>query len=181
LFHVNAVPGSKHIIPRVTLLRAYGELVSQHPEYQPRYLTLLNQLAATEPDNPVVLSALAQNSMSEGTAGDKEAAIRLLSRAVQLGSSSVNDFEDLGSLLAASGRTLEAITIVEEGMKLDPYDERLYKSLALLNISAHRYAQALEAMRRDLQLFPQDDFVRELIRKAEGAASAPSNAPTGRR
>ena len=37
----------------------------------------------------------------------------------------------------------------------------------MLDISAHRYPQALAAMKKDLELFPEDDFMRSLIEKAQ--------------
>jgi hypothetical protein len=167
LVHVNAVPGSKEPIAPVTLFRAYGELLTAHPEFREVYNRLLDQLARTDPDNLTVLSALGLRRMSEGTAEGREAATQYFSRAVQLGSDSVSDYQNLGSLLAEAGRTQEAITVVELGIKLDPYSERLYKALAALNISVHRYPQALAVMKNDLELFPEDDFMRSLIQKAQ--------------
>ncbi|HKV38017.1 MAG TPA: tetratricopeptide repeat protein, partial [Blastocatellia bacterium] len=178
LVHVNRIPGAADAIPPLTLLRAYGELLASHPEYRQPYLGVLDQLGRAEPDNPLVLSALAFRRMSEGTPEGREAAIRYGSRAIQLGSSSSADYENLGSLLADSGRTSEAITILELGIRLDPYDERLYKRLAQLNISVHQYARALEAMKKDLALFPQDDFMRSLVKKA-GQAEPPSGGLPG--
>jgi len=174
LVHVNAVSGAKDGIPARTLLGAYGELLGSHPEYRERYLGLLNQLAETEPNNPMVLAALGWKSMSEATPEGRDRAIRYFERAIELGSNSIIDYEYLGSLLSQAGRVSDAILVVERGIKLDPYDERLYKSLALLNISAHRYAQALEAMKQGLGLFPEDDFLRSLVQKAEQAPPAPS-------
>ena len=173
LVHVSARLGVKDAVGPLTLLQAYGELADSHPEYRERYLAVLNQLGASDPDNPLVLSALAQHSLDTGTPAGREAATRYWSQAIQLGSSAVGDYENLASLLADAGRTSEAITIAELGMKLDPYDERLYKRLAQLDIAGHRYPQALEVMKKDLELFPQDDFMRSLVKKAE-QAEAPS-------
>ena len=167
LVHANAIPGSKEPIPALTVFRAYSELLPAHPEFREAYNHLLDQLARTDADNVTVLSALGSRSMSEGTREGNEAATRYLSRAVQLGSSSVSDYQNLGSLLAEAGRTQEATAVVEMGIKLDPYDERLYKALAVLDISAHRYPQALAVMKKDLELFPEDDFMRSLIQKAQ--------------
>jgi hypothetical protein len=167
LVHVNAVPGSKEPVLPLAVFRAYGELLAAHPEFREAYNKLLDQLARTDPDNPAVLSALGSRSMTKGTPEGKDAAMRYLSRAVQWGSNSVSDYRNLGSLLGDAGRTQEATTVVELGIKLDPYDERLYKALAVLNISAHRYPQALAVMKKDLELFPEDDFMRSLIQKAQ--------------
>jgi hypothetical protein len=177
LVHVSAVPGSKEPVPPLTVLRAYSELLEAHPEFREPYNELLDQLARTDPDSLTVLSALGSRSMSEGTPEGKDAATRYFSRALQLGSSSVSDYQNLGSLLAEAGRTQEATTVVELGIKLDPYDERLYKALAVLSISAHRYAQALAVMKKDLELFPEDDFMRSLIGKAQ--ESTPPSTGSG--
>jgi hypothetical protein len=167
LVHVNAVPESKEPVQPLTVFVAYGTLLRARPEFREAYNHLLDQLARTEPDNLTVLAAVGSRSMSEGTPEGKGAAIQYLSRAVQLGSDSASDYRNLGSLLAQAGRTSEAIELMELGVKLNPYDERLYKALAALDISAHRYPQALAAMKRDLELFPEDDFMRSLIEKAQ--------------
>ena len=116
---------------------------------------------------------MAWRSLGKGTSEDREEAVGYLGRAIELGSSSVADYESLGELLGRAGRTQEAIATVRRGIQLDPYDDRLYKSLALLCISARRYSEAIVAMKKELDLFPQDDFMRALLKKAEAAQPAP--------
>jgi hypothetical protein len=174
LIHVNAIPGTRDAIPPLTLLTAYGQMLGSHPEYREHYLAVLNQLAQTEPNNPLVLASLAWKSMNEGTPEGRDAAIRYLSRAIELGSKSVTDYEYLASLLTQAGRGSEAIPLVERGIQLDPYNDRLYKALVRLDISPQRYTQALEAMKRALELFPEDDSLRSLVKKVEQAAPSPS-------
>jgi hypothetical protein len=171
LVHVNAIPGLKDAVSPLTLLKTYGELRVLHPEYREHFLALTNQLGKGEPNNPLVLSALALKSMDAGTAAGREAATRYWSRAIQLGSSWAADYENLGTLLAESGRTSEAITIIELGIKLDPYDKRLYTRLAEIDIEAHRYAQAIEVVKKDLEFFPEDDFMRSLVKRVEQGES----------
>ena len=180
LVYVNAPPDSKEPVPPLTLLQAYGELLPAHPEFREGYNRLLDQLARTEPDNLMVLSALGTRSMSEDTPAGKDAAIKCLARAVQLGSNSASDYESLGTLLGQAGRTTEAITVVESGLKLDPYNERLYKALALLDIRAHRYPEALAAMKKDLEVFPEDDFMRSLVQKAQDPSAPSANSNLNR-
>ena len=173
LVHVNAVPGEKRAPSPLVLLQAYGELMSSHPQYRERYLGLLDQLARTNPDNPAVLSGLAWRSLGKGTPEGREEATRYLWRAIELGSTSVADYESLGELLGRAGRTQEAIATVRRGIQLDPHDDRLYKSLALLCISARRYSEAIETMKKELRRFPEDDFMRMLVKKAQAAQTAP--------
>ena len=173
LVHVNAVPGEAKALSPLVLLQAYGELMGQHPQYRERYLSQLDQLARTDPENPLVLSGLAWRSMGKGTPEGREEAIRYLSRVVELGRASAADYESLGDLLGRSGRTTEAIATLESAIQLQPYNNRLYKSLALLCISARRYSEAIAAMKKELDLFPQDDFMRALLKKAQAAQAAP--------
>ena len=173
LVHVNAVPGAKDAVSPLVLLQAYGELMSSHPQYRERYLGLLNQLAETAPDNPLVRSGLAWSSIAKGTPEGREEAIRYLAQVVASGSAPAADYESLGELLGRSGRTEQAITTLQRGIHLYPYENRLYKSLALLCISAHRYSDALDAMKKELAIFPEDDFMRMLVKKAQAAPSSP--------
>ena len=150
LVHVNAVPGEGQALSPLVLLQAYGELMGSHPPYRERYLGLLDQLARTDPDNPVVLSGLAWRSIGKGTPESREEATRYLSRVVKLGAASAADYESLGDLLGRSGRTPEAITALQTAIRLYPYNDRLYKSLALLCISARHYSEAIAAMKKEL-------------------------------
>lgn len=175
LVHVNAIPGAKDSIPPQTLLHAYGELLGPHAELRQPFLALADQLGRANSNDPLVLSALAGKSMGLGTAAGKEEAARYWERAIQSGSSMVEDYENLGSLLPELGRADEAITIIELGIKLDPYQDRLYKRLAQLDIAAHRYPQALAIMKEDLEFFPQDDFMRSLVAKALGSPVPSAN------
>ena len=96
-----------------------------------------------------------------------------LSRAVAGGTTRAADYEKLADLLSKSARMLEAISVLEKGIKLAPYEERLYKKLSLIYISDRQYGKALETMRSTVQLFPEDGFMRELLRKAEHGSATP--------
>lgn len=171
LLHINAIPGAQDNIPPVTLLHAYGELLGPNPELREPFLDLVKQLGTPDSRDPWVLSALAQRSMGLGTTEGKEEAAHYWTLAIEQGSSLVADYENLGTVLGDLGRTQEAITILTLGIKLDPYNDRLYKRLAQLDIANHRYTDALAVMKEDVELFPQDDFMRSLLRKAEIADS----------
>jgi len=172
LIHLSAVSGSEQTpVPRLTLLKAYGELMDSHPVYRVRYNALLNQLAQAAPNDAFVLSALARSKLAEATPGATTAAVELLSRAMELGSTAAADFELLADMLARSGKTSQAISTLQRGLALNPYSSRLYKALALEYISIKAYREALRIMKRELELFPEDSFMRMLIRKAEAAKS----------
>ena len=173
LVHLNATPSAKDAVPPLTLLQAYGSLVDSHPEYRAHYLAVLGQLALTQPEHPLVLSGLAWKSLRDGTTGGQTAAIAYLTNAIEHGSVAAADFETLVDLLTRAGRTSEALAMAQRGIDLNPYDQRLYKSLALLNITARQYSDALAAMEKELDLFPEDDFMRGLVKQVHAASAGP--------
>ena len=167
LIHLNAVPGRIDRIPALTLFRAFAELAPKDAAYRPNYLQSLDEVARTDADNPEVLSALAWMHLADGPRHDETKAFDELSRAVAGGTTRAADYEKLADLLSKSARRSEAISVLEKGIKLAPSEERLYKKLSLIYISDRQYGKALETMRGTVQLFPEDGFMRELLRKAE--------------
>lgn len=174
LVHLNAIPGAAvTAVPPITLLRTYGELMTSHPEYRVRYDAVLNELAQTETQDVFVLSALARRKLSEGTPQGDTAALGYISRAVELGSTEASDYELLANLQTRSGNTTDAIATLQRGIALNPYSSRLYKVLALQFISKKAYPDALQIMRKELELFPEDSFMRMLVKKAESTTPGP--------
>jgi hypothetical protein len=170
IIHVNAVPGKENKpVPLLTQLQVYGELLSQRPDYQKRYLGVLNELSKTDIANSLVFSALARKHKLEGTAEGNRLAIQYLSKALEAGSTSENDYQDLAGLLIRAGEIDQAIATLKTGIEVAPFNGVFYKTLALQYIHQKNYAKALEAMKRHLDLFPEDNFMRKLIRQAESA------------
>ncbi len=167
VIHVNAVVGQeKEPIPLLTQLQVYGELLSIRPGYQKSYLAVLDQLSKSQPEHPLVLSALARKAKLEGTPEGTALAIQYLSKAVELGSTSVVDYQDLSSLLALAQRSAQAIQVLKKGIGLSPFNGFFHKALALQYIGQQDYPKALETMKQHLALFPEDSFMRNLIQQA---------------
>lgn len=167
LIHLNAIPNAKDAVPPLTLLEAYREVMGSHPAYRQRYAALLKQLVKTEPDNILVVEALAQEAVERGTPEGAGAAIRYFERAIELGSTSPTDLEELAGLLARSSRTTEAIDVLKKAVALVPYDVQLYRSLAENYFSLNRPAEAVAVLNQAVQLFPQDSAIRTLLQKSE--------------
>ena len=154
-------------IPQMTLWQAYAELMDRAPQYQIRYLALLDALTKTTPEEPLVEAALGRKALRESTPEGNQRAIRHLSRAVKLGFKGPAAFEDLAEALAREGRNDESIEALKRGMELSPYAPRLHKYLALRYIHAQRYDLAKQTMQHYIELFPEDGFVRQLLRNVE--------------
>ena len=169
LIHVSAIPSrDAATVPPLTLLQAYRTLsLNNYQEYEEPYARLLNQLAQSEPDSPVVLAALAQKLMASQTPQTRSDAIRYLSRAIQFGSTSPNDYLLLADLLARSNRTSEGIDILKKGILLAPYISEFYRSMADRFISMGLYSDAFDTLKKGIKLFPGDTALNILLKKAE--------------
>ena len=153
-------------LPKITLLQAYGELMAKAPQLQPLYLALLDELRESAPENPLVQAALGQKAFLEGAASNAQA-IEHLSKAVQVGFTSPSAFENLAEALVRAGRTPEAIEVLKQGIARMTYAPRLYKYLAVRYIDLKQNDRAKETLETYMGLFPDDDFVRGLLRNIE--------------
>jgi hypothetical protein len=170
VIHVNAIPGREtQPVPLLTQLQVYGELLSQRPSYRERYLAVLEELSKSAPEHPLVLSSLARKARLEETPGGNNQAIQYLSKAFERGSTSLVDYQDFAELLARAGQTERAIAILKHGIALSPFYPVFYKSLALQYIHQKEYPRALETMKRHVELFPEDAFMRNLLQQAQAA------------
>jgi hypothetical protein len=173
LVHLDAIPSqSADPPPQITLLQAYGQLSVNRREYVQRYFELAKQLEASEPSNTNVLEALAASALQERTAEGVAAATDYLARAIERGSSAPWDFEQLGTRLLRAQRFPEAEACLRKGVQRAPYDAKLYALLAESYVSTNRPREAAATLRQALQLFPQMDFLRELLNEVEQSSRA---------
>ena len=91
LVHLSANPAKQDAPSALTLLQAYGQVILAHPEYRPRYWAVAKRLQSTQPDNVLVLEALADNALQEKNGGGAELAIRYLQGAIQHGATDPSD------------------------------------------------------------------------------------------
>jgi len=179
LIHLSAIPGTEgEAVPPLTLLEAYFAVATKQPAYWPRYWALVDQLAKSQPDNPVVLGALARKALSEKSPGAADTAIQYLSRAIKSGSTFLDDYRLLANLLGRSGHLEEAVRLIEQATSLDPYQVVLYQTLAYGYLALGKRAEAMQILKQGLEIFPQDSALRGLMKKLEAEPSAgESNSP----
>jgi hypothetical protein len=164
LVHLNAVPERKDSTPSLlTILEAYAQLIEQYPQYRARYRAVANQLEALEPDNVIVLEALADGALAQGTAEANAAALRYLDRAVTNGANAPADYERLATLLAGAGRPGDAVKALQQGIRLAPYDVTLYRQLAGVYLALGRTSDEAAILRQANEIFPQDAAIRKLL------------------
>jgi len=174
LVHLNAVPGeANRVPPQLTLLQAYGQFGVERREYLQRYFEVAEKLEASEPNNVNVLEALAARSLQLRTAEGDHAAMGYLKAAIEHGSISAWDFEQLGRRLLKEQNFAEALSCLEEGIRRAPYDAMLYALLANAYMGLNQPQEAAATLRQASQLFPQMDLLRQLLREVELSGSPP--------
>ncbi len=166
---VNAPPGGTRAAPPLTLLRAYGELMGRQPLLRTRYTKLLDELARKMPNDAFVQGALGRKLLYDAPDNTRNIeALEHLEKAVKLGSVSTAVQQDLAEVLMRLNRLDESVDRLKFALRNEPYDPVLHKTLALRLITLKRYPEALEAMRRYVELFPEDDFMRGLLEEGSG-------------
>jgi len=138
--------------------------MGKHPEYEPRYLSILEDLARSGKPQPLVEAALARKMLQHGLTSNNDT-IDHLKRAIELGFKAPTVYEDLAEALLRADREADAVGPLEQGIEVAPYTPVLHKSLALRYINLKRYSQARKVLEQYVQLFPEDDFMRGLILK----------------
>jgi hypothetical protein len=162
-------------LPPVTLFRAYSQLVQLNGEYAAAFDSTLDALAKAGTQDPAVLTMMALKLMSADSPQAQAAAPEYFERAIAAGSIDPQNFELVATFQVQSGRTQDAIATVQHGLELNPYSPRLYRMLAALCISVKSYDKAIETMKKGLELFPEDSFLRSLMQKTESAKAQESN------
>ena len=157
-------------LPLLTLLQAYGELAENRPEYVGRYLKTLAQLEKAQPDEALVQAALGRRDLKNG---DFEAAVLHLRLALGKQSPAATTYADLADALTHLGQTEEALPLVEKAIELNPYNPVTRKMLVVQLIQGKQFARAHVALEHYLQIFPQDDFMRQMLARAEAKTARP--------
>ena len=127
LVHLSANPAKPTALPPLTRLQAYAQIILSHPEYRKSYWSLAQQLKATNAENVYVLEALADEAVLRHNAEGSSLAIRYLQAAVDHGATNPADFAELAELLVKAERLPDAMTVLRQGMQLDPHYVAFYQ------------------------------------------------------
>lgn len=146
-------------------MQAYGIVAEKGPQWMRKFEERLLEAAKEKPEEAVVLATLGRRSLREK---NYPQAIGQLQQALQRGWKVATTYEDLGEALGRAGQGERAIATLREGIAVAPFHPVLYKSLALRLIQAQRFAEAKETLTKYVELFPEDDFVRRLLKQVSG-------------
>lgn len=170
LIHVNPAqsPASgrdAEPLPLLTLLHAYGELAENRPEYVTPYLRVLAQLERTQPNDPLVQAALGRRDLKRG---EYPGAIDHLKRALEGRPPEETTYSDLADALTHIGQADAALPLIQKAIEINPFNPVTQKMLVVNLIQSKHYAAAREALEHYMEVFPQDDFMRQMLDRAEG-------------
>jgi hypothetical protein len=163
LIYLNGAPDG---LPRVTLLQAYAQLLERRPDYVPRYLALLEEARRSDPRHPFVLAALGRKALRESDPH----AVEYLTAAVAAGAISPVPYQDLAEAQTRAGQDAAAAATLREGLQRFPHAAVLHKLLSARYIALRDYPAARRTITGYLELFPEDLFMRDMLRKFDAAA-----------
>jgi hypothetical protein len=146
-------------------MQAYGMVAEKGPQWMKKFEERLGKAAVENPEDGLVLATLGRRALREKNYG---VAVEQLSRALERGWKVATTYEDLGEALARTGQNERAVGVLREGIAVAPFHAVLYKSLALRFIQMRQYGEAKETLEKYVGLFPEDDFVRRLLKQVSG-------------
>jgi tetratricopeptide (TPR) repeat protein len=160
--------GAQHL-PDVTKLSLYGELMARDPRLQQPYVGLLDRLAESSPNDPLVLAARGRRALLEKS----PQAVDLLQQAVRNGATSKATMIDLSEAQAGKGNGPDAISTLQQAQDLYPYSPEISKHLLLRLIQNKQYDRAKQILERYVEQFPEDDFMRSKLAQVRPSGAKP--------
>jgi tetratricopeptide (TPR) repeat protein len=164
LVHLNRVRGRADDLPALSLLEAYWEIGQRKPEYADAYQKTLSALSEQDPDHAAVQEGLGRRELA---AGNLDAAVAHLRRALALDPERGMAYSLLSEALARQDHLVEAIAASEKAVSIEPYKALYQKSLISHLVAARQYDKAVAAMEHYNQLFPEDEFMRKMLKIAK--------------
>lgn len=164
LIHLDPAPGAKDApLPKLTLLEAYGTLSTDHTEYVDAYLKLLKELEQSMPNAALVQAGAGRRELQNRNFATAE---EHLQRALKLGPPRATTYGDLAEALNQLGRKQEALDALNQAYALDPFNPQIQKARIGRLIDLKRYREALASIEHYVDVFPQDEFMRQMLARA---------------
>jgi hypothetical protein len=163
-------------VPAPVLLQAYDSLVREgRREFEPMLAEMSLRLSASPSSDPAILRVFARAEFRKGTGSAMLKAINDMERVFRLTSPNVDDYLLLGNLYSGTQRAKDAVQVLEQGRRSNPYFREIYELLATNYITLGQYGDALGVTQQGLQLFPDDSNLRTLEQKAKAVSLGPLN------
>jgi Flp pilus assembly protein TadD len=147
--------------PALIRLQAYALLKAEgKAQFVQPWLTTLAELEKSNPENAIVQASLGHRDLD----GHKYAeAISHLEHSLRLDPLQPLVYVDLSAAQDQSGERAGAILSARMAVTLEPFNPGIRKTLIYQLIQDKQYDQVEAEMEKYLQIFPEDDRMREML------------------
>lgn len=137
------------------LFKAEGKLQFVQP-----WLKTLAELETSNPENAIVQASLGQRDLDDHRYDE---AISHLQHSLRLDPLQPLVYVDLSAAQDQSGKRSEAIQSARMAVALEPFNPGIWKTLIYQLIQDKQYDQVEAEMEKYLQVFPEDDRMRQML------------------
>jgi hypothetical protein len=173
LLHLSAPFGQREdlrSVPPLVLMQAYDSLTRDgHEEFRAPLDQILDQVARTNPADPLVLRALARRAAAQDSPAQRERAVQYMTQAMRVSPANIDDLVFLAELNIGQNRSREAVDLLEKARAMNPNVREVYELLAAQFMALGDYRSALSVLRGGIELFPDDSKLLALDQKARSA------------
>jgi len=151
--------------PALIRLQAYAQFKAQGKEqFAQSWRTTLAELEKSNPENAIVQASLGHRDLEDHQYAE---AISHLERSLQLDPLQALVYVDLCAAQDQSGKREEAVQSARKAVALEPFNPAIRKTLLYQLIQDKQYDQVEAEMEKYLQLFPEDDRMRQMLALAK--------------
>jgi len=142
-------------------LQAYALLIAEGKEQfvQP-WLRTLAGLETSNPRNAIVQASLGHRDLDDHKYAE---AVSHLEQSLQLDPLQPLVYVDLSAAQDQSGKRDEAILSARKAVDLEPFNPGIRKTLIYQLVQDKQYVQVEAEIGKYLQIFPEDDRMREMV------------------
>ncbi len=147
--------------PALIRLEAYALFIAEgKAQFVQSWLKTLAELETSNPENAIVQASLGHRDLDDHNNAE---AISHLEHSLRLDPLQALVYVDLCAAQDQSGKPAEAIESARKAVALDPFDRGIRKTLIYELIQDKQYDQVAAEMEKYLQVFPDDDRMREML------------------
>jgi hypothetical protein len=147
--------------PALIRLQAYALLKAEgKARFVQPWLKTLAELETTNPENAIVQASLGHRDLDDHAYRE---AISHLEHSLQLDPLQPLVYVDLSAAKDQSGKRTEAIQFARKAVALGPFNAGIRKTLIYQLIQDKQYDQVEAEMEKYLELFPEDNRMREML------------------
>jgi Flp pilus assembly protein TadD len=147
--------------PALIRLQAYALLKAEGKvQFVQPWLKTLAELETSNPENAIVQASLGHRDLDDHKYAE---AFSHLEHSLRLDPLQASVYVDLSAAEEQSGKRAEAILSARKAVALEPFNPGIRKTLIYQLVQDKQYDQVEAEMEKYLQVFPEDDHMREML------------------